>query len=236
MPNYVRNKVFFDGDPAEVRKMLEFIQMDGDGIGSISFNKILPMPESLNIESGSRTDEGLKMYTLYMRAKDQGQDLGKYHRYQAEHSVNWELGKQAYENIQKYGSPTWYEWCTENWGTKWPAIQPDGVPLSEEMVCFETAWAFPEGIVAKLSTLFPDITFTIKWADEDLGNNCGKAVYSNGKVIDLDIPTSQKESIEFAASVWDASPADWNLQLSKDGQRYVHIDFSPGIPDTGEAR
>ncbi len=33
-------------------------------------------------------------------------------------SIN-ELGKQYVENIKKYNSPQWYDWCVKNWGTKW---------------------------------------------------------------------------------------------------------------------
>ena len=31
-------------------------------------------------------------------------------------SAEWELGKTAWNNIQKYGFPTWYEWSINNWG------------------------------------------------------------------------------------------------------------------------
>jgi hypothetical protein len=28
-------------------------------------------------------------------------------------------------NIEKYGSPTWDEWCCEQWGTKWNACDAE---------------------------------------------------------------------------------------------------------------
>ena len=223
MPNYVRNRISFEGDPNEISRMLESIQVEKYGIGSIDFNKILPMPESLNIEAGSRTDEGLRMYQGYLHAKEQNQPTGKYLRYQTEHPENWEMGKQAYQNIQKYGASTWFDWCVENWGTKWPALQDD-ISVRENELCFDTAWSFPNGIVEKLSRTYPKVVIMAEWADEDIGNNCGRAVYKNGKLIDGYFPTDQKEAVEFAASVWEASPSDWNLHLSPDNSRYEYND------------
>ena len=62
MPNYVSNVLTLHGDPAQIRAMLEAIQYDDLGIGSVDFNKIIPMSESLDIEAGSQTDTGLKAY------------------------------------------------------------------------------------------------------------------------------------------------------------------------------
>lgn len=36
--------------------------------GSIDFNKVIPMPGSLNIETSSRTDQGLKAYRDFIEA------------------------------------------------------------------------------------------------------------------------------------------------------------------------
>lgn len=66
MPNWVQNNITFSGDDAEIKKMLEAIKADEIGFGSIDFNKIIPMPESLNIECGSRTDKGIKMVKNYL--------------------------------------------------------------------------------------------------------------------------------------------------------------------------
>lgn len=62
MPNHVANHISLQGDPEKIRSMLEAIQSDELGVGSVDFNKIIPMPKSLNIEAGSRTDRGLKAY------------------------------------------------------------------------------------------------------------------------------------------------------------------------------
>ena len=46
MPNHVINILNIDGDKDKVAKMLSEIQNDEYGIGSIDFEKIIPMPES----------------------------------------------------------------------------------------------------------------------------------------------------------------------------------------------
>ena len=48
MPNYVTNIITFGTDPgakAAFRRMLDTVRADGKGLGSISFEKLLPMPE-----------------------------------------------------------------------------------------------------------------------------------------------------------------------------------------------
>ena len=208
MPNYVRNHISFEGPEEAIRKMLEEIQVDKLGPGSIDFNKIIPMPESLSIEAGSRTDEGLRMYRSFISAQALNQDISRYLRYQKENKEKWDLGKQAYENIQQYNAPTWYEWCTKNWGTKWPAIHDD-ISLSNDSLRFDTAWAFPLSIVEKLSQMYPTITIKAEWADEDIGNNCGRTEFRAGKLEDFYIPTDQREAVTFAESVWETAMEDF---------------------------
>lgn len=62
MPNHVMNKVQFIGDQKRIDEILEAIKVDDIGIGSLDFNKVIPMPECLNVESGSRTDEAISHY------------------------------------------------------------------------------------------------------------------------------------------------------------------------------
>lgn len=62
MPNHVINHISLQGDPEKIRLMLEAIKSDELGVGSVDFNKIIPMPKRLDIESGSRTTRGLEFY------------------------------------------------------------------------------------------------------------------------------------------------------------------------------
>ena len=62
MPNHVINLVTLRGDETKIAELLEAIKNDEIGRGSIDFNKIVPMPEALNITAGSETDKGLQFY------------------------------------------------------------------------------------------------------------------------------------------------------------------------------
>ena len=47
MPNHIKNIITLKGDEQKIREMLEEIQYDELGLGTVDFNKIIPMPESL---------------------------------------------------------------------------------------------------------------------------------------------------------------------------------------------
>jgi hypothetical protein len=68
MPNHVINRLEFECSEERLKEILSSICYDDNseaevtGIGTIDFNKITPMPPSLDIESGSSTDRGINLY------------------------------------------------------------------------------------------------------------------------------------------------------------------------------
>ena len=50
MPNWVRNKVSLDGGKAVLTKLRNFMKTENS---EFDFEKLIPMPESLNVSSGS---------------------------------------------------------------------------------------------------------------------------------------------------------------------------------------
>lgn len=53
------NRLRLEGDQNRIDELLKSVK-GKDSV--LDFNRIIPMPESLNIEAGSRTDNGLKAY------------------------------------------------------------------------------------------------------------------------------------------------------------------------------
>ena len=62
MPNHVRNILTFDCDENKLKEILERIQDDEVGIGSIDFNKIISIPKSLNMTCGSIKKDTISLY------------------------------------------------------------------------------------------------------------------------------------------------------------------------------
>lgn len=128
MPNHITNILTIQADEDKVREILESIKSDENGLGSIDFNKLIPMPESLNIEAGSRSSHGLEIYKAFLQdsaaiayADVQNAEPSPYHseavtallkKYQdltKDDPELLQLGRQCYENIQNYGCTDWYE-------------------------------------------------------------------------------------------------------------------------------
>lgn len=240
MPNHVENIITLQGDKKKIREMLEAIKNDDLGIGTIDFNKITGMPKRLDIEAGSRTKRGLDFYKGFIEVYTLGgtMNMDKLHSIPVKSEEiflrqrkdiprdEWELGKAAWQNIRDFGAPTWYEWCNQNWGTKWNAY---GYDESRDYgggnnIWFQSAWAAPHPVIEKLAARYPEITFEHEWADEDIGQNCGRYTYSNRVRTEEYFPESQKEAIEFACRIWDYDPLDLDLCLNADGTKYICVE------------
>lgn len=243
MSNNVKNIIALNGDKKKIHEMFETIKNDDYGLGTVDFNEITPMPQSLEIESGGMTDSGLKLYKEFIAeclfdrketdvSKISADDLAKSEKRFLEQRADietdkWELGKTAWNNIQNYGFPTWYEWSINNWGTKWNAYgYSEDVDYSEnENLHFQTAWSAPHPILMKLSVMYPDISFSHEWADEDIGANCGRRIYRGGECTESYYPESEKDSIKFSCRVWNCEPEEIDLVLNKTENGYVNIEM-----------
>lgn len=105
-------------------------------------------------------------------------------------SIN-ELGKQYIENIKNYNFPQWYDWCVENWGTKWNVEDDIDVNydknIDEYDISFQTAWSVPTGIVERYSELCEDDEFYWEYEDEDYdGTHILRKI--NGEIVDTIAP------------------------------------------------
>jgi hypothetical protein len=99
----------------------------------------------------------------------------------------------------------WYAWHLKYWGTKWNAYDSyiAATPGTITFV-FSTAWSTPEPVISKLKLL--GFNFELKYADEDIGSNCGKMIYNPDKTGFKDIVHITASDIadpeQFARRLW----------------------------------
>lgn len=192
MPNWTHNYIHTDKETFLKLKELT------NNAGSFDFNRLIPMPEPLDVTSGSTNDTDIYYYLSERLNLTHGKVKEKEEsklfdgclsciREQVEKAVklgqmndnNYNMGHTLLKNLQEYGAKTWYEWRTTNWGTKWNACGT-GWDLYENTVSFDTAWREPMPIFEKMQELFPSSEFSILVSYEEGAESMFRTI--NGKI------------------------------------------------------
>jgi len=81
-------------------------------------------------------------------------------------------------------NPNWYDWCIENWSTKWDISGAELIKNEENELIydFETAWSPPEQWLKKASKLFKKLTFTLEYEEPGAGF-AGTLKVKNGRTL-----------------------------------------------------
>ena len=256
MPNHVTNILKISGDEELVKRIRDEISdVDEDGdTRFIDFNKIIPMPESLRITSGSSTDQGIAI--LRYRAGDPKDilDMLTWTWVRNEgitdpdvlverllKNANLEEAQIALDNLEKYGHKDWYSWAIDAWDTKWNAYSQED--LGEDGISFQTAWSNPLVVMAALSFKYPDAEFNVRYADEDLGQNVGEYTFRGGNIVYEDFPEGgSEEALLMAIDIigyediisdqcFDIDP-DYSVDDLEDyDKKWIRIAYRKGILD-----
>jgi len=186
------------------------------------FNKIVPMPESLNITSGSLGELGHQL--LFGLEKYIHLDINKLQERFSKLSIEQqreavELGIIYNDNIKKYGHSTWYDWSVENWGTKWNASFCK--KISNNVYTFDTAWSGIPKLIDIMSKEFPEVKFLYEYSDEDTGSNCGVGLYLNGEI---DFNKLKSQSPEAYELYFKLRPEDLNYYIKLEDGTYEFSD------------
>mgnify|MGYP000915194532 FL=1 len=101
--------------------------------------------------------------------------------------------------VKQYGTADWYDWALRHWGTKWGVydIEEESVTDTEVILTYSTAWSPATGLWAKVSELFPTLTFESEFVDE-CGNYCGRESYAAGEVTEseeYDVDSAEGKAI-----------------------------------------
>ena len=158
MPNHCEQDLWVSGPKTELNKFVEYSKTLDDGFGTshvLDHNKFIPYPE---------------------------------------HFKQMDIAADEARNNMKAGAPFvlvkdgfnsgGYEWCRENWGTKWGIYDEKLVyhKSNKARYSFQSAWSPASKIILAMSKHFPTLTFLLKYYE------CGaayKGVYEvkGGEVI-----------------------------------------------------
>lgn len=181
MPNWTHNVVTITGNAKTIAEIKDLLRSD-DTV--FDFEKIIPIPESLKVESGGMENIAMEMASSapYSIARDNARNRMKNMLpYTASHQTKTviselkteddviALGKVYLGNKKKYGYADWYGWCCDNWGTKWNACDPSITSESKTALiyAFDTAWTEPTPVLKALSEKYPDIDISTDANYED---------------------------------------------------------------------
>lgn len=202
MPNYVNTIINLHGKNEDIKNVLSLVKSDDN---DFDFNRIIPMPESLNIEASSGAEIGLfavisddftKPFEDVEKIIDSNPAYKKFlhnmfvsFRELYERDKKWwydekqsefvkrnrDLGLKSKNNLDNFGYANWYDWCINNWGTKWNSFNANIELGYSVIVSFSTVWDCPYRILEKFADICAEynVTFDGIYADENAGCNTG---------------------------------------------------------------
>lgn len=188
MPNHITNQLTIVGTEEQVKQVREAIIGEGED-QFIDFNKVAPIPKEL---VGTQSPVRIISQEEYDKQEEKIAK-GEISENEKNFGLSRGLTKEVAEEYKtRFGHADWYNWQLDNWGTKWNAY--DQFESDENCIEFNTAWSTPFELLINLSKMFPEVTFEVRYADEDLGYNVGEYTLLNGFEIEQNIP--QGGSIE----------------------------------------
>lgn len=171
MPNHITNELNFEGSDEQILKLTRGVIGDN---GYFDFDRILPLPRKIE-KDGLSTFEVSSIWGTKWNAYDQACPI--------------DLGSDSRNVIPRY------RLCTLGRKPRHHTTRPKRlIKKALTKLCtdegmqgfyfeFSTAWSAPYPVFAELSRRFPKVTIKIRYADEDIGYNCGELEFKGGELV-----------------------------------------------------
>ena len=181
---------------------------------ALDFNKIVPYPEDL-----AKADAA---HHQVERDRDAEAVRQGYKRYYDMPEDKRELVAKQFPEVPDGYNNGGYNWCHENWGTKWNVdAEISGDPNDGEVsYFFDSAWAPPEKVIKKLGEMFPTLSLHLNYSEPGMCFE-GDLEIINGKVTleeCYDMPTYKCNkcgneqtiaSSDDCGECWECGEGDW---------------------------
>jgi hypothetical protein len=145
---------------------------------------------------------------------------------------------QQAANVKKYGYANWYDFCVNEWGTKWE-IGADGNPAQDIpgglMLGFDSAWSPPIAAYEKLQAMGFRITamyYESGMAFAGVWDNGDDDYYEYGGMDSKEIAETLPSALDEAFGISE-SVAEWEAENAEDEEN-IDIDLDGGLSATNE--
>jgi hypothetical protein len=210
MPNHITNVLTITGPPDDVSALRDLcVVKDDKGILRFDLDRVIPMPQVITATQRDFKDATMRGFGdvhvhLYARAcvEDRFCYVTDRYPWMPSDVERWRdvktwierdlplaavYGKRALVAAAETGFAGWYDWCCDNWGTKWNAydyIERESLARVPGRFVpeFQTANGIPEPVFAELSKRWPAITIDVVSIDEGGPQYVGKYVGGTGRV------------------------------------------------------
>lgn len=239
MTNNITNVITFKNIPLErLNRILEAIKNDKEGIGSIDFNKIIPMPDtvfkgSLGPEQREKygTNNWLDWSVSNWNTKWNAFEFMPYRNGNSMNASQGEKPKATDSRIRdlmvnfaETGDELSYDKAKELFQNEVDFGEIES-PSTENIIAFDTAWSAPHGVLAQLSKDYPEVRIQHQWFEEVMGFSVGVREYLKGEMVYENMPRDgSKEAYELAAEIQGEDLYDLGYRLSDDCKTYDYAD------------
>jgi hypothetical protein len=204
MPNHITNRLTIIGTEEQVKQVREAIRGERED-QFIDFDKIAPIPKELENTQSPIRIISQKEYDKQEKRIVEGNLTDNEKNFGLSRGLTQKL---VDEYRKKFGHADWYNWRLENWDTKWNAYEQ--VQIDENVIEFQTAWSTPFSLLVNLSELFSEVTFEVRFADEDFGYNVGEFSLLGGVEVSTNIPDGgSEEAYLMAMDIQYGTPEDY---------------------------
>lgn len=200
MANVVLNRLSIFAPAEDEERIIKLFTNENEEV-EFSLDKIIPQPKEYDIINPfmvhsietylkDKTDENLNQIKCRLEYFNIGMSI---------HEL-FVLYNDILKVIKSFNVQ---DWRIENWGCKWDVDNISYTNQDNPIFMFETPWSAPFEIIKFLSDMFPECSFELEYADEDLGNNCGRVTYQNGSEYAFD-----EWHYDEAKELWDSISED----------------------------
>ena len=131
------------------------------------------------------------------------------------------IDEKTKELVAKYGFDNWYDWRRYNWGTKWNQYGEEFYEegwIADNEVQIVTAWSCPGAVLVALSKMFPNVTISYMFADEDAGYNVGRGKIHDGEVEAENIKEASEMAFDIYFELHPEMEEDYTIEPDGDGK------------------